>query len=162
EELSCRPARGGGDARTAAALAGRARSARGEQGRVEPGLRDHGHAHRTANRIAVAHLERPYSSGVRRLRARHARGRSPRGDRMARRTVAERRLRAVTRVAATRGMTHDYDAHSQYQRAVAETGTVRITECVDAVAIGADETFVVADYGASTGGNSMASVRTAV
>jgi len=68
----------------------------------------------------------------------------------------------VTRVAATRGMTHDYDAHSQYQRAVAETGTVRITECVDAVVIGADETFIVADYGASTGGNSMASVRTAV
>jgi hypothetical protein len=59
-------------------------------------------------------------------------------------------------------MADDYDAHSQYQRAVADTGTARIVDCVDAVTIGEHETFVVADYGASTGGNSMAAVRSAV
>jgi hypothetical protein len=63
---------------------------------------------------------------------------------------------------ATKGMAHDYDAHSQYQRNVADTGTAHILECVDAVAIGDNETFIVADYGASTGANSMAAVRTAV
>jgi SAM dependent carboxyl methyltransferase len=71
-------------------------------------------------------------------------------------------VRAVTGAAATQGMADDYDAHSQYQRAVADTGTARIVECVDAVAIGADETFLVADYGASTGANSMAAVRSAI
>ena len=67
-----------------------------------------------------------------------------------------------TRAAATKGMADDYDAHSQYQRDVANTGTARIIECVDAVTIGDDATFVVADYGASSGANSMVAVRTAV
>jgi hypothetical protein len=59
-------------------------------------------------------------------------------------------------------MADDYDAHSQYQRAVAATGAARIEECVESVSVAPDETFVVADYGASTGANSMTAVRTAV
>ena len=59
-------------------------------------------------------------------------------------------------------MADHYDAHSQYQRAVADTGASRIVECVDAVSIGEHETFVVADYGAATGVNSMAAVRAVV
>ena len=63
---------------------------------------------------------------------------------------------------ATQGMTDDYDAHSQYQRAVSDTGATRIAACVEAVALADDATFVVADYGCSTGKNSMSAVRTAV
>ncbi len=63
---------------------------------------------------------------------------------------------------ATEGMAGDYDEHSQYQRAVADTGAARITDCVDAVPFPEGATFVVADYGSSTGGNSMAAMRTAI
>jgi cyclopropane-fatty-acyl-phospholipid synthase len=51
-----------------------------------------------------------------------------------------------------------YDAHDEYQRDVAATATELITSCVDAIALpGPDATFVIADYGASTGANSIAS-----
>jgi cyclopropane-fatty-acyl-phospholipid synthase len=63
---------------------------------------------------------------------------------------------------ATQGMAGDYDQHSEYQRAVADTGTARITGSVAAIAVPPDEPFVVADYGASTGANSMAAMRTAI
>jgi hypothetical protein len=65
-------------------------------------------------------------------------------------------------MSATGGMTDDYDAHSEYQRAVAVSGASRIVACVDAVSIPADEPFVLADLGCSTGANSMASVTTAI
>jgi cyclopropane-fatty-acyl-phospholipid synthase len=56
-----------------------------------------------------------------------------------------------------------YDDHSEYQRKVAETGSTLVRACVDAVALPAPgETFVVADYGASTGRNSIAAVRNAI
>jgi hypothetical protein len=63
---------------------------------------------------------------------------------------------------STRGMADDYDAHSQYQRAVVATGATRIEQSVDAVPLAHAAPFVVADYGASTGANSMSAVRTAV
>jgi hypothetical protein len=63
---------------------------------------------------------------------------------------------------ATQGMAGDYDEHSQYQRAVADTGAAHITRCVDAVTVPDHKTFVVADYGSSTGGNSMTAMRTAI
>jgi cyclopropane-fatty-acyl-phospholipid synthase len=63
---------------------------------------------------------------------------------------------------ATQGMAGDYDEHSQYQRAVADTGTARITDSVAAIAASAGSPFVVADYGAATGANSMAAMRTAI
>ncbi|HXY94763.1 MAG TPA: hypothetical protein VEP49_20035 [Acidimicrobiia bacterium] len=63
---------------------------------------------------------------------------------------------------ATEGMARDYDAHSEYQRAVADTGAARIRSCVEAVTLGVGDTFVVADYGCSTGANSMVAVHTAV
>ena len=56
-----------------------------------------------------------------------------------------------------------YDDHSEYQRKVAETGSALVRGCVDAVAVPEPgETFVVADYGASTGRNSIAAVRNAI
>ncbi|HEY7106782.1 MAG TPA: hypothetical protein VH986_10290 [Acidimicrobiia bacterium] len=63
---------------------------------------------------------------------------------------------------ATQGMARDYDEHSEYQRAVADTATSLITGSVHAVPLEPDETFVVADYGASTGANSMAAMRAAI
>jgi cyclopropane-fatty-acyl-phospholipid synthase len=63
---------------------------------------------------------------------------------------------------ATEGMAHDYDEHSEYQRAVADTATALIVDSVGAVHVGSGDAFVVADYGASTGKNSMASMRAAV
>jgi len=63
----------------------------------------------------------------------------------------------------TKGMASGYDEHSEYQRAVAGTGAALIEECVEATGPLPDgATFVVADFGASTGKNSIASVRTAV
>jgi cyclopropane-fatty-acyl-phospholipid synthase len=60
-------------------------------------------------------------------------------------------------------MASGYDEHSEYQRAVAATGAALIEQCVEATEPLPDgATFVVADYGASTGKNSIASVRTAV
>jgi gibberellin A4 carboxyl methyltransferase len=56
-----------------------------------------------------------------------------------------------------------YDDHSEYQRGVAATGESYIQECVAAIPMPSPErAVVVVDYGASTGGNSLASVRTAV
>ena len=52
----------------------------------------------------------------------------------------------MTRAAATQGMADDSDAHSQYQRAVADTGTTRIVACVDAVAVSEHETFLVREH----------------
>ncbi len=63
---------------------------------------------------------------------------------------------------STRGMTDDYDAHSEYQRAVADSGAARIRAAVAAVTLGPDEPFVLADFGCSTGANSTASVDTAI
>ena len=66
---------------------------------------------------------------------------------------------------ATDGMTAHgyYDDHSEYQRKVAETGSALVRACVDAVPLPEPgETFVVADYGASTGRNSIAAVRNAI
>ena len=65
-------------------------------------------------------------------------------------------------VTATEGMTHDYDDHSQYQRAVADTAGALIAQSVGAVALNRGDAFVVADYGSSTGGNSIKAVRTAI
>jgi hypothetical protein len=59
-------------------------------------------------------------------------------------------------------MTGDYDAHSQYQRAVADTGSQRIRDCVGAVPVGGTAPFVVADYGCATGANSSSAMQTAV
>jgi hypothetical protein len=59
-------------------------------------------------------------------------------------------------------MDRSYDAHSEYQRAVADTGNARIVRCVDAVPLGDHDAFVITDYGASSGANSMSSVATAV
>lgn len=67
--------------------------------------------------------------------------------------------------AATTGMRSGgyYDDHSEYQRAVAGTAAGLIARCVaDIPAPASGETFVVADYGCSTGRNSIASVRAAV
>jgi hypothetical protein len=63
---------------------------------------------------------------------------------------------------ATGGMADDYDAHSEYQRAVADAGAARIRSCVAAVSVAADQPFVVADFGCSTGANSISAVETAV
>ncbi len=63
---------------------------------------------------------------------------------------------------STRGMTDDYDAHSEYQRVVADSGAERIRAAVEAITVGPAEPFVVADFGCSTGANSMASVDTAI
>ncbi len=56
---------------------------------------------------------------------------------------------------ATEGMADDYDHHSQYQRAVADTAATLIAQSVDALPVPDGETFVVADYGSSTGANSI-------
>jgi hypothetical protein len=48
-------------------------------------------------------------------------------------------------------MARDYDEHSEYQRAVADTATSLLTESVGAVPVAPRDAFVVADYGASTG-----------
>jgi salicylate 1-O-methyltransferase len=63
---------------------------------------------------------------------------------------------------ATAGMADDYDAHSEYQRAVADAGADRIRSCVAAVSVAADQPFVVADFGCSTGANSKTAVDTAI
>jgi SAM dependent carboxyl methyltransferase len=56
-----------------------------------------------------------------------------------------------------------YDEHSEYQRDVAGTAAALIEESVAAVPLpAADRAFTVADYGASTGANSIASIGTAV
>ena len=63
---------------------------------------------------------------------------------------------------ATEGMTHDYDDHSQYQRAVADTAGALIAQTVGAITLSPGDAFVVADYGSSTGANSIKAVRTAI
>jgi len=56
-----------------------------------------------------------------------------------------------------------YDAHSEYQRSVAETGAALIDRCVAATTLPeAAESYVVADYGCSTGGNSIQMVTRAI
>jgi gibberellin A4 carboxyl methyltransferase len=68
-------------------------------------------------------------------------------------------------VTATEGMKGGgyYDDHSQYQRQVAATGASLIEECVAAIPVPSpEEAVVVVDYGASTGANSIASVRAAI
>jgi cyclopropane-fatty-acyl-phospholipid synthase len=56
-----------------------------------------------------------------------------------------------------------YDDHSEYQRGVAATGVSFIEQCVAAIAMPpSDRAVVIVDYGASTGANSLASVRAAV
>lgn len=56
-----------------------------------------------------------------------------------------------------------YDAHDEYQRDVAARGADLIVASVGAVPLPPpDRTFTIADYGASTGTNSIASVTTAV
>jgi cyclopropane-fatty-acyl-phospholipid synthase len=66
-------------------------------------------------------------------------------------------------MSATEGMAGGYDEHSEYQRQVAATGDELVRDSVRAVpSLAGDATFVLADYGASTGRNSIASLRTAV
>jgi hypothetical protein len=65
-------------------------------------------------------------------------------------------------MSTTEGRTDDYDAHSQYQRAVTDTAAELIAQSVDAVPLSSGVAFVVADYGSSTGANSVAAVRTAI
>jgi SAM dependent carboxyl methyltransferase len=56
-----------------------------------------------------------------------------------------------------------YDEHSEYQQRTAATAAALIEESVRAVpALAAGATFVIVDYGSSTGKNSIASVRSAV
>jgi SAM dependent carboxyl methyltransferase len=56
-----------------------------------------------------------------------------------------------------------YDDHSEYQHATAASAAGFIPECVAGVPLPLDKRmFVVADYGSSTGRNSVASVRAAV
>ena len=56
-----------------------------------------------------------------------------------------------------------YDDHSEYQRRVAATGAALVGACVAAVPLpDPGRTFVIADYGASTGRNSIATVKGAV
>jgi cyclopropane-fatty-acyl-phospholipid synthase len=56
-----------------------------------------------------------------------------------------------------------YDDHSEYQRATAASSASFIPQCVDAVPLPTDgRMFVIADYGCSTGRNSVSAVRTAV
>ncbi|MDQ6796863.1 MAG: class I SAM-dependent methyltransferase [Actinomycetota bacterium] len=65
----------------------------------------------------------------------------------------------------TEGMGRDgyYDAHSEYQRSVAQTGAALIDLCVAATTLPvADESYVVADYGCSTGANSLKMVSRAI
>jgi len=65
----------------------------------------------------------------------------------------------------TEGMGPDgyYDAHSEYQRSVAETGAALIDRCVAATTLPiGGATFVVADYGCSTGSNSIKMVSRAI
>jgi cyclopropane-fatty-acyl-phospholipid synthase len=68
-------------------------------------------------------------------------------------------------MATTEGMKRGgyYDDHSEYQRSVAESGAALVDDCVAAVPLPEPPTtFVVADYGASTGRNSIASATRAV
>ncbi len=56
-----------------------------------------------------------------------------------------------------------YDEHSEYQQRTAQTAAALIEESVRAVpALAAGATFVIVDYGSSTGKNAIASVRAAV
>ena len=56
-----------------------------------------------------------------------------------------------------------YDTHSEYQRAVADTAATLIQRCVAASPLpDADETYMVADYGCSTGANSIKMASNAV
>jgi hypothetical protein len=56
-----------------------------------------------------------------------------------------------------------YDDHSEYQRATAASAVELIRQSVAAVPLPLDgRMLVVADYGSSTGRNSVASVRAAV
>ena len=62
---------------------------------------------------------------------------------------------------ATEGMRGGgyYDSHSEYQRAVAESGAELIKRCVAATPLPDEgESYVVADYGCSTGANSIKAV----
>jgi hypothetical protein len=55
-----------------------------------------------------------------------------------------------------------YDTHSEYQRAVAESAAQIIGRCVQATPLpGADGSYVIADYGCSTGANSIKMVTAA-
>jgi len=66
---------------------------------------------------------------------------------------------------ATEGMGRAgyYDAHSEYQRSVADTGAALIDRCVAATPLPeAGESYVVADYGCSTGANSIKMVSRAI
>jgi cyclopropane-fatty-acyl-phospholipid synthase len=56
-----------------------------------------------------------------------------------------------------------YDEHSEYQQRTARTAAALIEESVQAVPpLASESTFVIVDYGSSTGKNSIASVRSAV
>jgi len=56
-----------------------------------------------------------------------------------------------------------YDAHSEYQRSVAETGAALVDRCVAAAPLPeAGGTYLVADYGCSTGANSIKMVSRAI
>lgn len=62
---------------------------------------------------------------------------------------------------ATSGMTHDYDDHSAYQRAVAQTGEQLVRASVEAIGP-VEGAFTVVDYGSGTGANAVRIVRVAL
>lgn len=66
-------------------------------------------------------------------------------------------------MAVTEGMRGDYDAHSEYQRRVLESGASRVEECVRGLVLPEPPgALVIADLGAGTGGNSVAALGEAV
>lgn len=66
-------------------------------------------------------------------------------------------------MAVTEGMRDDYDAHSEYQRRVVESGASLVEGCVARLALpDPPGALVIADLGAGTGGNSMAALGRAV
>src|SRR5205814_5184178 len=72
-----------------------------------------------------------------------------------------RTVRLMASRDTTEGMSRGgyYDSHSEYQRAVAESGAELIRRCVDATPLPDNgESYVVADYGCSTGANSITAV----
>ncbi len=82
-----------------------------------------------------------------------------------RRSDGEPKFRKTSSGEPTEGMGRDgyYDAHSEYQRSVAETGAALIDRCVAATTLPGDgESYVVADYGCSTGANSIKMVSRAI